>query len=118
MDIAREVIDEAAPDEAGLFEQIWAEALENPALLRAEPGRKDQQLGIGLSGDTSLLSLLIIPVIVEIAKDAAVKGFDGVYEYARNWLKGNAQSHTPKLSEEDVNRIARAIAKRSERKSR
>ena len=39
MEIAREVIDEVAPDEAGLFDQIWDEALQNPALLRAEVGR-------------------------------------------------------------------------------
>ncbi len=121
-EIAREVVVEIAPDEADLFEQMWAEGSQNPEFLTAGPERTDRELGAGLEFSVdSLMSLFLIPLVLGVAKDAASKGVTAIVDYVRKKL-GYRESETassenetptaPKLSNEDINRIANAIAEK------
>jgi hypothetical protein len=111
-EMARNVIADVAPGELELFETIWAEQLKNPQLLRAEGAEKDRQLGAGVDFSmASLISLVVIPVVVDLAKNAAMTGVSSIVKYVKDRL-GNRDpnSQSLALSQEDIDRIASAVA--------
>jgi hypothetical protein len=108
---ARAVVADVAPDELELFEQMWAEHSENPALLTAAPESGDQHLGVGGAiWDSHLMTLLIIPAVVAVAKDTAGKGMAAIVEFVKRRLSNSAGPAPAKLSEDEIDRIARSIA--------
>lgn len=113
-DIARSVIEEVAPDEVELFDQLWAEASSNPDLLTAEPGHSDRHLGAGIPGfdPASLVSLVVIPVVIAVSKDAAVRGLTAVTDYLKERLRAGSAMSAASLTEADVDRIAEAVARK------
>lgn len=129
-EIARDVVGEIAPDESDLFEQMWAEGMQNPHFLSAGPEKTEKQLGAGLEFSMdSLTTLFLIPLVLGVAKDAASKGVSGIVDYVRKKLgytgtPGSADAKAegaatpvqeaaePRLSDEDIDRIAKAIAEK------
>jgi hypothetical protein len=104
--VARDVIAEAAPNELPLFEQLWTEAMEDTDLLRAVPGRSDHHLGAGGIAETSMISLLVIPLVVGVAKDLVVFGVKEIYDYGKKYF---AKTESPP-SEEELVQLAQIIA--------
>lgn len=113
-DVARGVIEEVAPDEAGLFDQLWAEASRNPDLLAAEPGSSDRHLGVGIGilDSSSLMSLVVIPVVIAVVKEAAGKSFNTIVEYIKERLRKSSVNSGISLSDADIDRVADAVARK------
>lgn len=112
--IAYESIRTLAPDEERLFDLLWAEAMEDPDLLAPDAGKHDRHLGAGSTAEVSLMSLVVIPIVVSLAKDLGVYTVKQIVEYVKKRLaEGREQQGSAHLSDEEIARIAEVIAERS-----
>lgn len=115
--VARGAISDLAEEELPLFDLQWAEVLENPALLDRSADKSDQHLGAGAAAEVSLMSLIVIPLVIAIGKDLTSAASKGLLALAKKWLlkKKEELPAGQHLSEEEIDRIARAVAERFER---
>jgi hypothetical protein len=118
-DVAREVVLDLAPDEADLFDLLWDDLSRDPTLTDTKSRKQDRTLGAGIDAETMMASLLIIPLVIELAKDAANATVTQLVDLAFDFIKKRrTKPGVPTLSDEDVGRIAQAVATRLSRSKR
>lgn len=112
--IARESVEDLAPNEIQLFDAIWSEAMDNPLLLQSGTGKRDRHLGVGAMADVNIMSLVVIPIVIAIGRDLGVSAVKQVTEYARKLLRERTQATSPvaPLSDAEIERVAEVIAER------
>jgi hypothetical protein len=112
--VARELVDRYAPQEELSFDGVWADCVADPTVdltqsIEVEGG---SQLTVG-GLELPLLSAIIIPVVLWVAQKVAEKAFDlsadALVARAGAVLRRNRRHAGGELSDEDVQRIARAI---------
>jgi hypothetical protein len=118
-DVAREVVLDLAPDEADLFDQLWDDLSRDPTQTDTKSRKQDRALGAGIDAEMAMTSLVIIPLVIELAKDAANATVTQLVDLAFDFIKKRrTKPGVPSLSDKDVGRIARAVANRLSRPKR
>jgi hypothetical protein len=110
--IALEVVADLAPAETPLFDQVWADAMHDSALLAPDQDAPDRHIGSGSTVQVSLMTLIVIPIVIGVAKDLGVAGVKQIAAYVKKRLESQSQPPEGQLSEEEVERIVDAIAQR------
>ena len=118
-DIAREVVMEFAPEEGELFDQIWGDLSLDPTLADMQAPTHDRVLHAGTVVETTMMSLIIIPLIIEMGKSAAGETGKKLVNLAIEYLqKLLSKRSAPAMDQATIDRIAKAVAERLVRKRR
>jgi hypothetical protein len=112
-----EIVNEYAPAEDLSFDGVWADALATPDadLRRAIEIEGGSRLVLG-GAELPLLSAIIAPVAIWLAKRVAEKAVDPVIEKTlgavKRLLSKNRDSTAGQLTDADIDRIAQRLVDR------
>lgn len=104
--VSREVIQQLAPNEVDLFDEMWMDFSERPSVELLGAGLDTQEMRAG-GIELSLTSALLIPVVVQILSHGVKLGVDAVKDALVKRYKEKSQP----LSDEQARAMADVIVK-------